>query len=123
MMTSLRPSATLPATPVHSSGMRAVKSPALTCSKTLNSTLGSTGSAVVAVPTGMGSLPDAGVPLSRERPGVQFLVNKVGAPGEEPECGSRQGDESGPSGRLDQADRAVAIRESSTWAEVGRAKR
>ena len=42
MITSLRPSATLPATPVHSSGMRAEKSPPLTWARTLRRTLAST---------------------------------------------------------------------------------
>ena len=42
MMTSLRPSATLPATPVQSSGMRAVKSPPLTWASTLSRIFGST---------------------------------------------------------------------------------
>ena len=42
MMTSFSPSATLPAMPVHSSGMRAVKSPPLTLASTLSRTLPST---------------------------------------------------------------------------------
>ena len=48
MMTSLRPSATLPATPVQSSGMRAVKSPPRTWARTLSRTLASTVSSIAA---------------------------------------------------------------------------
>ena len=47
MITSFRLSATLPATPVHSSGIRAVKSPSLSWAKTASNTFASTGSARV----------------------------------------------------------------------------
>ena len=48
-----RPSATFPATPIHSRGIRALKSPPLTWARNWSSTLASISSSRVSVPSDM----------------------------------------------------------------------